>query len=49
LGEEGDGNNDSETPQITGCGEKGFPADISCHSAVEIDGSLDFLEFKLDQ
>jgi len=49
LGEEGDSNNDSETPQVAGCAKKGFPADIICHSAVEFDGSLDLLKFKLDQ
>lgn len=49
LREEGDSNNDSETPQVTGCGKKGFPADIICHSAVEFDSSLDLLKFKLDQ
>lgn len=49
LGEEGERNDDPETLEVTCLGEEGFPANIGSDGSVEIDGSLDLVEFVPDK
>ena len=47
LGEEGHGDDDAHTFAVSRGRDERFPADVGRDGAVELEGGLDFLEFKL--
>lgn len=49
LREEGEGEDDPETLQVASLGEDGLPANVGSNGAIELNSSLDFLKFILDE
>jgi len=49
LREEGEGDDDAHTLAVSNSGEESGPADLLSDSAVELDGSLDFIVLVLDE